>query len=128
MGRKQVVGKLLVVGAGTGCLALGMFVLLPWLTEPPAPPQPPAIEAIVAELLNAPATDKPDEGSDSPAGAEEGAMPVSPPVVALRNDGVELPVVFPAANGDAPEDETIAVVLAAPVEGYAPDDAVQPFR
>ena len=120
MGWKRIIGKLFLIGAGGGCLVLMMYVGLPWLTaqlEVAEPPQPPAPEAILADLLNAPETEKADgdraalvgeEGAGSLSGTEDSAVPAAPPLVALRNDGERLPVVFPAAESEGSEDEAIA--------------------
>ena len=102
-----------------------MYVGLPWLTaqlEVAEPPQSPGTvagtEAILADLLNAPETEEADgeraalvgeEGAGSLSGTEDSAVPVAPPLVALRNDGERLPVVFPAAESEGSEDEAIAV-------------------
>ena len=121
MGWKRIIGKLFLIGVGGGCLVLIMYVGLPWLTaqlEVEEPPQPPGPEAILADLLNAPETEEADgdrtalvgeEGAGSLSGTEDSAAPVAPPLVALRNDGEQLPVVFPAAESEGSQDEAIAV-------------------
>ena len=110
MERKRVLGKLLAIGAGTAVLALAIFVLLPWLTEP----QQVAPNEIVAGALNAPAADEglssgfEEEVSERPGGAAE-VLPVPSSLVGLRDNGEKVAVVFPAAAGDPSEDKTIAV-------------------
>ena len=84
-------GKLLIVAAGGGCLALVFFGVVPKLFEA-APPMPQ--DEIVAEVL----------GTDAPQGDEaepDAAMPVPSPRVGVRNDGEEVAVVFPAAEPGA---------------------------
>ena len=74
--RRRMMGKLLVVGAGTGCLVLATFALPPRLAQPPAPQQ-----VTVSEGIDAPAPSR---------------------VVGVRDNGEEVAVVFPvAAGGDA---------------------------
>ena len=105
MGWKRVVGKLLLIGAGGGCLALAIFVGLPKLTALMAPTQPMEAEAIIGEVLMAPGV------ADDDQVAEEGMPVVSPailpqaeqtlkpqPLVARRHDGEEVHVLFPAAG------------------------------
>ena len=57
-------------GRRDGCLALGQFVLVPWLTEPPAPRNAGSRgdRCGTAEYTG---DDKPDEGSGSPVGAKK---------------------------------------------------------
>ena len=84
-------GRLLIVAAGGGCLALVFSVAPPRLFEP-APPMPQ--DEIVAEVLG---TDvrQADEGE------LEFVMPVPSPMVGVRNDGEEVAVIFPAAEPGA---------------------------
>ena len=85
---REHVGRLLIVAAGGGCLVVLFFVVLPMLNEP-APPV--TRDEIVAQVL----------GSEERAGDEselEGVMPVPSPLVGIRNDGEEVPVVFPAVG------------------------------
>ena len=110
---KRVVGKLLLVVAGTGCLVLVMFVLLPWLTAPPPPPQPMGAADIVAEVLDVPSVtgDGQTEEADvvavpSPLPPVDGeAMPGPAPLVGLRDNGEEVPVLFPAVEEAATDAE-----------------------
>ena len=105
MDRKRVIGKLLLIGAGGGCLVLMMYVGLPWLTaqlEVAEPPQPPGTEGIVAQVLNTQGTEEPDDV------VEEGVMQVPSPLVAVRDNGEEVAIVFPAADDAAPQEEPVA--------------------
>ena len=103
---KRVVGKLLLVVAGTGCLVLVMFVLLPWLTTPPPPPQAMAPADIVAEVLELPAGMGDDRAEEADMAAvpsplppvDEEALPGPAPLVALRESGEEVPVLLPAVE------------------------------
>ena len=106
MGWKRIIGKLLLVAAGGGLLALALFVLLPRLTEAPAPPQPPGTEAVVADVLNPPAPGEAGQGAPGDA-AQQGGITAPSPVVAVRNNGEEVAVVFPAAGGEQAQDETL---------------------
>ena len=109
MSWKRVAGKLLLVGAGGGCLALVMFVVLPALMQAPATPQQRTPGNTVADVPTLPL---PVDGVDEIAGPEgeldEGATPAPSPLVGLRANGEEVAVVFPAATGEAPADEAIA--------------------
>ena len=106
MGWKRIIGRLLVVAAGGGLLALALFVLLPRLTEAPAPPQPPGTEAVVADVLNPPAPGEAGQGDPGDT-AQQGGITAPSPVVAVRNNGEEVAVVFPAAGGKQSRDETL---------------------
>ena len=105
MGWKRVVGKLLLIGAGGGGLVLLVFVGLPWLKEMLAPREPPSPEATVAEVLDVAGG---NEGTQDGV-AEEGVTPVLTPLVALRDNGEEVAVVFPAAGGEETQDEMAVV-------------------
>ena len=105
MGWKRIIGRLLVVAAGGGLLALVLFVLLPRLTEAPAPPQSPGTEAVVADVLP-PAPGEAGQGASGDAARQSGITAPSP-VVAVRNNGEEIAVVFPAAGGEQAQDETL---------------------
>ena len=136
---KKTTGKLLLVAAGTGALVLIMFVLVPILTMPEEPPGPPAPEEIVAEVLGSmvaePAGNELDEGLTDEAGegvavpqdtAEDAVMPVPSPLVAVRNDGEELPVVFPRGEPGADAADAEDNVLPPPltpeeIEAALPD-------
>ena len=87
---KGVFGRLALVAAGGGCLALLVFVGLPWLTEAPRPPE------------EVPA---PSMSGDEP---EAVAEPEGSHVVGVRNTGEEVAVVFPAPEEAALEGGTIA--------------------
>ena len=106
MGWKRIIGRLLLVAAGGGLLALVLFVLLPRLTEAPAPPQPPGTEAVVADVLNPPAPGEAGQGAPGDA-AQQGGITAPSPLVAVRNNGEEVAVVFPAAGGEQAQDETL---------------------
>ena len=118
---KRVVGKLLLVVAGTGCLVLVMFVLLPWLTAPPPPPQPMGAADILQEVLELPAATGDDRAEEEDVAAVpsplppvgEEAVPGPGPPVALRDNGQEVPVLFP-------------VVEPGPGEGAAPEGGLPP--
>ena len=125
---RQATGKLFLVLAGCGALVVLIFVVLPWMTPPEEPPEPPqamAPEEIVAEILGESAATVGAETDELPADAvgegvttlqetaEDAVMPVPSPLVAVRHDGEELPVVFPGREPGADE-------------GEAPDDALPP--
>ena len=127
-GARQATGKLFLVLAGCGALVLLMFVVLPWMTPPEEPVEPPqamAPEEIVAEILGESVAVAGNELGERPTGEagedvadlqeapEDPLMPVPSPLVAVRNDGEELPVVFPGREPGAEE-------------GEAPDDALPP--
>ena len=105
-------GKLLIVAAGGGCLALVFFVVEPRLFEP-APPMPQ--DEIVAEALG---TDKqsgdvrqPDERQAEQGGIEV-VMPAPSPLVGIRNDGAEVAVIFPAPEPGAETSRAAAEEIA----------------
>ena len=87
---KGVIGRLALVAAGGGCLALLVFVGLSWLTEAPRP-----LEEVLA----------PSMSGDEPE-AETG--PERSHVVGVRTTGEEVAVVFPAPEEAALEGGTIA--------------------
>ena len=93
---RENVGRVAVILAGGGCLALMMFVVWPQLFEP-APSMTPG--EIVEEVLG-PEGEQPGEAQ---AGVEDVVMPVPSPLVAVREDGEALPVIFPAPEGENPE-------------------------
>ena len=90
MVRKNV-GRLLIVAAGTGCLVVLFFVVLPMMDEP-APPT--TQDEIVAQVLGSGETASDD-------GEIEAVTPVPSPLVGVRNDGEELAVIFQAAELEA---------------------------
>ena len=115
---RQATGKLFLVLAGCGALAVLIFVVLPWMAPPDEPAEPPqamAPEEIVAEILGESvptAGNEPDERPADAAGegvtalqrsAVDAVMPVPSPLVAVRNDGEKLPVVFPRREPEAEE-------------------------
>ena len=106
MGWKRIIGRLLVVAAGGGLLGLALFVLLPRLTEAPGPPQPPGTEAVVADVPNPPSPGEAGQGAPGDA-AQQGGKTAPSPVVAVRKNGEEIAVVFPAAGGEQAQDETL---------------------
>ena len=132
MDRKRVVGKLLLIGAGGGCLALAIFVGLPKLTALMAPTQPMESEAIIGEVLKAPTV------ADDDQVAEEGMPVVSPaippqaeqtlkhePLVARRHDGEEVHVLFPAAGeAETGEAEVAAAMPDSEFEDHPQDEAL----
>ena len=109
MDKKRVFVKLLLIGAGGGCLALAIFAGQPWLTAlvaPRQPLEPMESEAIIGEVLEATGV------ADDEQAAEEGMPVVSPaippqaeetlkrqPLVARRHNGEEVPVLFPGCRG-----------------------------
>ena len=107
MGWKLVFGKLFLLAAGMGCVVLAIFVLPPWLTALVAPTQPMGAEEIVADELDVPAgpggqvVGVDDSAVLSPPLLPEGgeASRGPEPLVALRHNGEEVPVLFPAAEG-----------------------------
>ena len=112
MDRKRVMGKLLVVGGGTGVLALAIFVLLPWLTQPAESPQQMARQAIVQEVSSTPSAEEGlpagyDEESGPLGMVEDGAAQVPSPIVGFRDNGEEVAVVFQTGAGEPAEEEVI---------------------
>ena len=111
---RRVVGKLLVLVAGMGAVALVVFVGQPMLTAPAPEPPPLAPEEIVAEVLSEP----PAEEAVGPTLAEvvEREKPASmpTPLMAVRHGGEEVPVVFPAAE------EPVAGEDAGPADSLPP--------
>lgn len=114
MGWRRVVGKLLLVCAGSGVLVVLVFVGLPLVTQMLEPQEPLAPEEIVGEVLGTPAAEEGEQG-DADSSAEEGVMRAPSSVVAVRNNGEEIAVVFPAVGGEEPQD-------GAPVAGDGPTD------
>ena len=127
---RQATGKLFLVLAGCGALVVLIFVVLPWMAPPEVPPEPPqamAPEEIVAEVLGEaakPAGNEPVDQLTGPAEEDNGTpqdmsaepvMPVPSPLMALRNDGEELPVVFPRREPEADEAEGVDDVLPPPL-------------
>ena len=91
---RENLGRVFIILAGAGCLVVLIFVMGPQLFEP-APSMTPG--EIVEEVLG-------PERETAPAEAEtEAVMPVPSPLVAVRDNGEELPVLFPAPEGGNPE-------------------------
>ena len=91
---RENIGRVFVILAGGGCLALMFFVVWPQMNEP-APAMTPG--EIVEEVLG-PEDEQPGEMQ---AEGDE-VMPVPSPLVAVRDDGEGLPVIFPAPEGEIP--------------------------
>ena len=87
---KGVFGRLALVAAGGGCLALLVFVGLPWLTEAPPP------EAVLVSG---------NEGAGVEHELEAGGGPERSRVVGVTNSGEEVAVVFPVAEEAVLEEE-----------------------
>ena len=104
MSGRRIIGKLLLVGAGGGCLALVLFVVLPALTQAPVPPQQMTPEDVPTLPLP---VDAVDEIAGPEGKVDEGATPASAPLVGLRPNGEEVAVVFPAATGESPAGEDL---------------------
>ena len=104
------VGKLFLVLAGCGALGLVIFVLMPMLTEVPEPPPPPSPQEIVAEVMSEAVETAPEpeetraeaiqEALRSDVGVAgdsdgESVMQEPSPLLAVRDNGEGVPVVFP---------------------------------
>ena len=104
------IGKLFLVAAGMGAVALVMLVVGPMLLEPAPEPPPMQVEEIVAGVLGEPeAEDVRTEAltpEDLPAGPT--------PLVGMRDNGEAVAVLFPAA--EAPDAD----------EGAGPEGALPP--
>ena len=104
------IGKLFMVAAGMGAVVLVIFVVVPMLTAPVPEPPPMQAEEIVAEVLG-----EPEAGEvHTEALAPEDLPAVPIPLVAMRDNGEEVPVLFPAA--EAPDAD----------EGASPEAALPP--
>ena len=101
MFRKNL-GRFFIIVAGTGCLVVLIFVVLPMMNEP-APQM--TQDEIVAEVLG-PGVQA-DVESDQEIAGDDAVMPGPSPLVGVRNDGQEVVVIFPAAesDGEGPEGE-----------------------
>ena len=108
------VGKLFLVLAGSLALVLVIFVLMPMLTEAPAPPAPPSPQEIVVEVMGGAVETAPESaeqaverlpGIPAPSqGMAEGGdgqptAAVPSPLLAVRDNGEGVPVVFPREEG-----------------------------
>ena len=105
---RETAGRLLIIGAGTGCLVLLIFVVLPMMNQP-APRM--SQDEIVAEVLGSDKQD--DEGGDQDVPGTEGVMERPSPLVGVWNDGREGSVVFtvpepPAGRAEVPPEEVVA--------------------
>lgn len=116
------VGKLFLALAGCGALGLVIFVLMPMLTEVPEPPPPPSPQEIVAEVMSEAVETAPepeetraeaiqealrsDVGMAGDSGGES-VMQESSPLLAVRDNGEGVPVVFP--RQEEPQQEAIPV-------------------
>ena len=105
---RENVGKLAVILAGGGCLALMIFVVWPQMNEP-TPSMTPG--EIVEEVLGPEA----EQADEARAGADEMVMPVPSPLVAVRDDGEAMAVIFPAPEGETPEAQETGDVELPPV-------------
>ena len=92
---RENLGRLAVILAGGGCLALMIFVVWPHMNEPPPSMTP---GEIVEEVIGP----KDEQPGESQAQGEE-VMPAPAPLVGVRDDGEEVPVIFPAPEGEMPE-------------------------
>ena len=108
---RENVGRVAVILAGGGCLALMMFVVWPQLFGP-APSMTPG--EIVEEVLGP----EDEQAVETQARADEMVKSVPSPLAAVRDDGEALPVIFPAPEGRVPEareaGESAAVEAALP--------------
>ncbi|MDE0205439.1 MAG: hypothetical protein OXP66_05365 [Candidatus Tectomicrobia bacterium] len=133
MGWRPVVGKLLLVVAGGGGLVLLVFVLLPWLTQMLEPEESLAPEEIVAEAMQAAeeVEERIREVTEATGQAVDHAAAHSPSLVAVRDNGEEIAVVFPAAGAeetqhgmpeghDAPGEEEREEAQGGPAENLPP--------
>lgn len=94
---RRNLGRWLIVAAGGGCLVVLFFVVLPMISEPASPVKR---DGIVAQVLGA-GNQKAGDSDDQSDGADGVlARPSSSPV-GMRNDGEEVPVVFPASEATA---------------------------
>ena len=100
---KRTVGKLLLMGAGMGGLVVLIFVLLPWLTQPPVPPQEMASEEIVTQVMDSGMAEDADSGDSTGVAEESVDSAVQGPatLVGVRNNGDEVPVVFTVVDGES---------------------------
>ena len=97
------IGKLFMVAAGMGAVVLVIFVVVPMLTAPAALPGPMLAADIVAEVLKIPAGTGDNRAEEADMAAvpsplspvDEEALPGHAPLVALRESGEEVPVLFP---------------------------------
>ena len=102
MGWKQVTRRLSLAAAGAGCLGLLIYGFLPWLSQMRAAQELLEAEGIVADVES---VAQGDDSAVQDAVAEEGVRPGPFPVVARRDNGEEVAVVFPAASGGGRQDE-----------------------
>ena len=100
MGWKQITRRLSLAAAGAGCLGLLIYGFLPWLTQMQAAQERLEAEGIVADVSRV------AQGDDSAVQEGVGVRPGPFPVLARRDNGEEVAVVFPAASGEGRQDET----------------------
>ena len=99
---RETAGRLLIIGAGTGCLVLLIFVVVPMMNQP-APRM--SQDEIVAEVLGSDKQD--DEGGDQDVPGTEAVMERPSPLVGVWNDGREGAVVFTVPESPAGEAEVL---------------------
>ena len=114
MGWKRIALRVVVAGAGSGALYVAVFVGMPWLTAPQGPEAPlapqetagapgPEPETPASEGQERPgsgiARPMPDEEDTAERAADPPWPPEPPPLVAVRDNGETLTVVFPRETG-----------------------------
>ena len=122
---RENLGRVFIILAGAGCLVVLIFVMAPVL-DAPAPSMTP--DEIVEQVLG------PEDDQTGEAGGET-VKPARPPLVAVSDDGEELPVVFPAPEGEGAEGESglpeplsaeDVAAAAAALEGLPAGEAAEP--
>ena len=113
-GFQRGIGKLLLVAAGAGAVALVIFGVLPMLTASAPEPVPMAPEEIVSEVLREPLEGEAAALREELAPEDVPAVPT--PLVAVRENGDEVPVVFtageePGAGKDAAAEGDLEAAL-----------------
>ena len=88
------IGKLFLVAAGMGAVVIVVFVVMPMLLEPAPEPPPMQAEEIMAEVLGEPEAE--EVRTEALAPEDLPAVPI--PLVAMRENGEEVSVLFPAAE------------------------------
>ena len=99
------IGKLFLVAAGMGALVLVIFVAQPMLTAPAPETAPLALEEIVTEVLREPPAEEGVEPRLTEDVQPEDLPAMPTPLMAVRREGEEVPVVFPAAEEPAAGEE-----------------------
>ncbi|MDE0207037.1 MAG: peptidoglycan-binding domain-containing protein [Candidatus Tectomicrobia bacterium] len=132
------VGKLFLVLAGGGALALVIFVLMPMLTEVPEPPPPPSPQEIVAEVMETSASETEDRAVEAlpgmPAPSQgmgedadrQSVIRVPSPLLAVRSNGEEPPLVFPQREPEGERDDDLPPPLSPEEIEAALPKATQP--